>query len=100
MGSMRSVSQASKTKEHDDQIEDLLTVLSEMQKNQAMLSAQLLKVQEERNEEAKAVRAFLDQIKQDISAPAHRRAASEMDLSVPPASSHQLSPARSSHIMH
>jgi hypothetical protein len=95
IGSMRSVSQASKTKEHDDQIEDLLTVLSEMQKNQAMLSAQLLKVQEERNEEAKAVRAFLAQVKQDISVPAepsHRRAASEMDLSSPPTSHHTLSP--------
>jgi hypothetical protein len=97
IGSMRSVSQASKMKEHDDQIEDLLTVLSEMQKNQAMLSAQLLKVQEERNEEEKAVRAFLDLIKQEISgptdSPAHRRAASEMDISSPPTSHHTLSPA-------
>jgi hypothetical protein len=97
IGSMRSVSQASKAKEHDDQIEDLLTVLSEMQKNQAMLSAQLLKVQEERNEEAKAVRAFLDQIKQDISVPAdssaHRRAASEINVSLPQASHLALSPS-------
>jgi hypothetical protein len=76
----------SKERELDGQIEDLLTVLSEMQKNQAMLSAQIQRIQEERTEDQIAVRAFLDQVKLDIAVPSqpqtttvkHRRAASEV----------------------
>lgn len=43
-----------------NQIEDLLTALSELQRNHALLSDQLQKEREERNEDKKAVRSLLD----------------------------------------
>jgi len=69
--------------ELDGQIEDLLTVLSEMQRNQALLAAQLQKVQEERSEDTVVVQSLVDQIKLDLFAPLktltnRRRAASEV----------------------
>jgi hypothetical protein len=78
-----------KERELDGQIEDLLTVLSEMQKNQALLTAQLQRYQEERNEDQIAIRAFLDQIRLDTTPiprkkVSHRRAASEVGQSQEP----------------
>jgi hypothetical protein len=72
-----------KERQLDGQIEDLLTVLSEMQKNQSLLTAQLQRMQEERNEDQIATRAFLDQIRlETVPIPrrkiSHRRAASEV----------------------
>lgn len=72
-----------KERQLDGQIEDLLTVLSDMQKSQSLLTAQLQRFQEERNEDQIAMRAFLSQIRQD-TAPVikkkvpHRRTASEV----------------------
>ncbi|KAJ4294860.1 hypothetical protein N0V88_005097 [Collariella sp. IMI 366227] len=42
------------------QIEDLLTVLSELQRNHALLASQLQKEKEERDEDRQAVRSLLD----------------------------------------
>lgn len=58
-------------------------MLSEMQKNQALLQQQLQKIQEDRSEDNVAIRAFIDQVKADITAPTarkpnHRRVASEV----------------------
>jgi predicted transcriptional regulator len=43
-----------------NQIEDLLTALSELQRNHALLADQLQREREERNEDKKAVRSLLD----------------------------------------
>jgi flagellar motility protein MotE (MotC chaperone) len=74
---------AANQKELDSQIEDLLTVLSEMQRNQALLAAQLQRCHEERNEDHVTVRSLVDQIKNDLFSPSlsptyRRRAASEV----------------------
>ncbi|KXJ95247.1 rab-GTPase-TBC domain-domain-containing protein [Microdochium bolleyi] len=45
------------------QIEDLLTALSELQRNHALLATQLQSQQEEREEDQKAVRSLLDGLK-------------------------------------
>ncbi|KAF2675039.1 hypothetical protein BT63DRAFT_27113 [Microthyrium microscopicum] len=87
----------SKERELDSQIEDLLTVLSEMQKNQALLTAQLQKMQEDRNEDNIAVRAFIDQVRLDMSVPlpkarSHRRAASAQITKAPDADHRKISP--------
>jgi Rab-GTPase-TBC domain-containing protein len=80
----RTPTQSTKEKELDGQIEDLLMMLSEMQKNQALLQAQLQKVQEDRSEDNVVIRAFVDQVKADISehkekkVTSHRRVASEV----------------------
>ena len=49
------------------QIEDLLTALSEMQRDHAILATQLQKEREEREEDRKAVRSLLDGLKTKIS---------------------------------
>jgi Rab-GTPase-TBC domain len=79
----RVQTQNNKEKELDGQIEDLLMMLSEMQKQQALLQSQLQKVQEDRTEDNVAIRAFIEQIKADIAEPStkkasHRRVASEV----------------------
>lgn len=80
---LRNQTQSSKEKELDGQIEDLLMMLSEMQKNQALLQSQLQKIQEDRTEDNVAIRAFIDQVKVDIAdssakKSSHRRVASEV----------------------
>ncbi|KAI1478456.1 rab-GTPase-TBC domain-containing protein [Daldinia eschscholtzii] len=47
------------------QIEDLLTALSELQRNHALLATQLQQEREERDEDKKAVRSLLDGLKKD-----------------------------------
>ena len=49
------------------QIEDLLTALSEMQRDHAILATQLQREREEREEDRKAVRSLLDGLKTKIS---------------------------------
>ena len=49
------------------QIEDLLTALSEMQRDHAILATQLQKEREEREEDRQAVRSLLDGLKSKIS---------------------------------
>ncbi|KAH7035615.1 rab-GTPase-TBC domain-containing protein [Microdochium trichocladiopsis] len=48
-----------------NQIEDLLTALSELQRNHALLATQLQSQQEEREEDQKAVRSLLDGLKRN-----------------------------------
>jgi hypothetical protein len=47
------------------QIEDLLTALSELQRNHALLASQLEKEREEREEDGRAVRSLLDGLKKN-----------------------------------
>ncbi|KAI1660126.1 rab-GTPase-TBC domain-containing protein [Daldinia decipiens] len=47
------------------QIEDLLTALSELQRNHALLATQLQQEREERDEDKKAVKSLLDGLKKD-----------------------------------
>lgn len=49
------------------QIEDLLTALSELQRNHALLSSQLQKEREDRDEDRKAVRSLLDGLRKKAS---------------------------------
>ncbi|KAK3687348.1 rab-GTPase-TBC domain-containing protein [Podospora appendiculata] len=49
------------------QIEDLLTALSELQRNQALLASQLQKEREDRDEDRKAVRSLLDGLRKKAS---------------------------------
>ncbi|UKZ84908.1 uncharacterized protein TrAFT101_000794 [Trichoderma asperellum] len=63
---------ASSSKNTDDkhlhgQIEDLLTVLSELQRNHALLSSELKREREEREEDRKAVRSLLDGLRKRVS---------------------------------
>lgn len=63
---------ASGSKNADDkhlhgQIEDLLTVLSELQRNHALLSNELKREREEREEDRKAVRSLLDGLRKRAS---------------------------------
>ncbi|KAM0458125.1 hypothetical protein ACHAO4_002851 [Trichoderma viride] len=63
---------ASSSKNTDDkhlhgQIEDLLTVLSELQRNHALLSNELKREREEREEDRKAVRSLLDGLRKRAS---------------------------------
>lgn len=53
------------------QIEDLLTALSELQRNHSLLSNQLQQEQEEREEDRKAVRLLLDGLRQKASSGKH-----------------------------
>ncbi|KAL7796519.1 rab-GTPase-TBC domain-containing protein [Trichoderma ceciliae] len=63
---------ASKSKNTDNknlhsQIEDLLTALSELQRNHALLSNELKREREERDEDRKAVRSLLDGLRKRAS---------------------------------
>ncbi|KAK3319307.1 rab-GTPase-TBC domain-containing protein [Apodospora peruviana] len=49
------------------QIEDLLTALSELQRNHALLASQLQKEREDRDEDRKAVRSLLDGLRKKTS---------------------------------
>jgi hypothetical protein len=49
------------------QIEDLLTALSELQRNQALLESQLQRERQERDEDRRAVRTLLDGLKKKAS---------------------------------
>ena len=56
------------TRHLHSQIEDLLTALSELQRNHTLLADQLQKEREERDEDKKAVRSLLDGLKHKPSA--------------------------------
>lgn len=58
---------SNKDKDLHQQVEDLLMVLSEMQREHAILAAQLQKEREDRNEDDLAVRALVNQLKQEIA---------------------------------
>ncbi|KAK0714872.1 rab-GTPase-TBC domain-containing protein [Lasiosphaeris hirsuta] len=55
------------TKYLNSQIEDLLTALSELQRNNALLASQLQKEREEREEDRTAVRSLLDGLRKKAS---------------------------------
>jgi hypothetical protein len=55
-----------KDKDLHSQIEDLLTALSEMQREHATLAAQLAKEREERNEDHQVVRSLVNGLKKEI----------------------------------
>ncbi|KAF2091394.1 hypothetical protein K490DRAFT_32501 [Saccharata proteae CBS 121410] len=56
---------SNKDKDLHGQIEDLLTALSEMQREHAQLAAQLEKEREERREDHRVVRSLVDRVKKD-----------------------------------
>ncbi|KAK4449918.1 rab GTPase-activating protein 1-like protein [Podospora aff. communis PSN243] len=56
------------TKYLHSQIEDLLTALSELQRNNALLASQLQKEREDRDEDRRAVRSLLDGLRKNASA--------------------------------
>lgn len=62
------------------QIEDLLTALSEMQRDHAILATQLQKEREDREEDRQAVRSLLDGLKSKISTETMMSADSEASL--------------------
>jgi len=62
------------------QIEDLLTALSEMQRDHAILATQLQKEREEREEDRHAVRSFLDGLRKKASSESVNTASSEGSL--------------------
>ncbi|KAK4647104.1 uncharacterized protein QC761_122560 [Podospora bellae-mahoneyi] len=55
-------------KQLHSQIEDLLTALSELQRNHALLASQLQKEKEDRDEDRKAVRSLLDGLRKKAGA--------------------------------
>ena len=60
----QQVTQKANDRNLHDQIEDLLTALSELQRNHALLATQLQQEREERDEDRKAVKSLLDGLKQ------------------------------------
>lgn len=62
-----STSRPNKDKNLHGQIEDLLTALSEMQRDHAILATQLQKEREEREEDRQAVRSLLDGLRKKTS---------------------------------
>ena len=60
----QQVAQKANDRNLHDQIEDLLTALSELQRNHALLATQLQQEREERDEDRKAVKTLLDGLKQ------------------------------------
>ncbi|KAK3353601.1 rab-GTPase-TBC domain-containing protein [Lasiosphaeria hispida] len=58
---------AKDTRYLNSQIEDLLTALSELQRNNALLASQLQKEREEREEDRRAVRSLLDGLRKKAS---------------------------------
>ncbi|KAL3421080.1 GTPase activating protein (TBC domain-containing protein) [Phlyctema vagabunda] len=65
--SMRGQSMMNKDKNLHSQIEDLLTALSEMQRDHAILATQLQHEREEREEDRNAVRSLLDGLRKKSS---------------------------------
>lgn len=71
-----------------NQIEDLLTALSELQRNSVLLSTQLQREREERDEDKKAVRSLLDSLRAKASterATSPRNTATDNERSLPTA---------------
>lgn len=68
---------ANKDKNLHGQIEDLLTALSEMQRDHAILATQLQREREEREEDRMAVRSLLDGLKKKISTETVKSGSSE-----------------------
>jgi hypothetical protein len=62
-----NVAKSNKDKNLHGQIEDLLTALSEMQRDHAILATQLQKEREEREEDRQAVRSLLDGLRKKTS---------------------------------
>jgi hypothetical protein len=62
-----NVARSNKDKNLHGQIEDLLTALSEMQRDHAILATQLQKEREEREEDRQAVRSLLDGLRKKTS---------------------------------
>jgi len=63
-----TLSSKDKDKDLHQQVEDLLMVLSEMQREHAVLATQLQREREERSEDNLAVRTLVDQLKKEMGA--------------------------------
>lgn len=63
-----NTARAKEDKNLHSQIEDLLTALSEMQRDHAILATQLQKEREERDEDRNAVRSLLDTLRKKVGA--------------------------------
>jgi Rab-GTPase-TBC domain len=70
-------SKTNKDKNLHSQIEDLLTALSEMQRDHAILATQLQKEREEREEDRNAVRSLLDGLRRKTSSDTVKSSGSE-----------------------
>ncbi|KAF2436414.1 hypothetical protein EJ08DRAFT_146071 [Tothia fuscella] len=81
MASSLRTTMNSKDKEMHTQIEDLLTALTEMQREHALLAQQLQQEREERTEDHRAVRTLVNGLREDVTADpskeSTRRAVSE-----------------------
>lgn len=75
-----SVPKSNKDKNLHGQIEDLLTALSEMQRDHAILATQLQKEREEREEDRQAVRSLLDGLRKKTSSETVKTFGSETSL--------------------
>src|SRR6202035_3961410 len=73
-------SKTNKDKNLHSQIEDLLTALSEMQRDHAILAIQLQKEREEREEDHHAVRSLLDGLRKKTSSETVKTAGSDGSL--------------------
>ena len=71
---------SNKDKNLHGQIEDLLTALSEMQRDHAILATQLQKEREEREEDRTAVRSLLDGLRKKTSSETVKTSGSETSL--------------------
>lgn len=65
MGNVRNTMMSHHDRDLHSQIEDLLTALSEMQREHATLAAQLQKEREDRREDHRVVRSLVERVKQD-----------------------------------
>ena len=74
------VPKSNKDKNLHGQIEDLLTALSEMQRDHAILATQLQKEREEREEDRQAVRSLLDGLRKKTSSETVKTFGSETSL--------------------
>lgn len=77
---------SSKDKDMHQQVEDLLMVLSEMQREHAVLTVQLQREREERNEDNMAVRSLVNQLRQEMAPrnPKHERRKTTSDVTFNP----------------
>ena len=75
-----STTKSNKDKNLHGQIEDLLTALSEMQRDHAILATQLQKEREEREEDRHAVRSLLDGLRKKTSSETVNTSSSESSL--------------------
>ena len=72
----------SKDKDLHGQIEDLLTALSEMQRDHAILATQLQREREEREEDRYAVRSLLDGLRKKTSSETVNSSGSDGSLEI------------------